>query len=143
MFRVPNNLGLSGYIGGACTLDSVLLRSHIPGLDLITSGPLPPNPAEFVGSWELATLLDELLGRYHFVLLDSPSCLAMVDALALAPRVDQVVLVVARGRASSEAIWSAREQLIAARARSIGVVVNRADPYDTTYAQHSRASVRT
>jgi polysaccharide biosynthesis transport protein len=142
MFDMPNRIGLSSYLNGQATLDRAAQWSHIPGLEVITSGPLPPNPGELVGSWELANCLDELVARRDVVLLDSPSLLAVADAQALAPLVDRVVLVVGRGQASAEAVRTAREQLIGARARSICVVVNRAEPEDGSYTYYSRASGR-
>jgi polysaccharide biosynthesis transport protein len=142
IFDLPNGVGLSSYINAQASLERVVQSSHVLGLEVITSGPLLPNPGERIGSREMANLLDELVGRYDVVLLDSPCLMAVVDAQALAPVVDRVVLVVGRGRASAEAVRTAREQLIGARAKSISVVVNRAEPEDRSYTHYSRASGR-
>ncbi|MBV9543281.1 MAG: hypothetical protein JOY61_02760 [Chloroflexi bacterium] len=88
----------------------------------------------------MRTCLDELLEHYDVALLDSPSLLAVVDALALVPVADRVLLVVRRAQASAEALWTAREQLLAARARAISVVLNRAAPEDRSYTYYTQAS---
>jgi capsular exopolysaccharide synthesis family protein len=140
IFGLPNEVGLSDLLSHEATLDRAVQASHVDGLRVITSGRLPPNPAELLGSCAMTAVLERLAGRFDAIVLDAPSLLAVADALTLAPAVDGVLLVVGRAQARAEAVRSARDELIRAQARSVGVVVNRAEP-DGRQGYYRRATV--
>ncbi|MBI4214154.1 MAG: CpsD/CapB family tyrosine-protein kinase [Chloroflexi bacterium] len=98
----------------------------IPGLRLLTSGPLPPNPAELLSLDRVDRILELLAQEADLVLLDSPPAAAVADASILASRVDGVVLVIDATRTRREQAQRAKEQLERVKARLLGVVVNRA-----------------
>lgn len=126
-FGLANKRGLSTVLRQEVALDEAIQDTEIPRLQVLTSGPLPPNPAELLGSSQMAGLIAQLKEQFDVVLLDAPALLAVTDAATLAPLADGVVLIVGRSRVRREAVQAARRQLENVKARLIGVVVNRAD----------------
>jgi Mrp family chromosome partitioning ATPase len=96
----------------------------LPGLRLLASGALPPQPYVLLGGARTAALLDELVQVADVVVLDSPP-LAVADAARLAAQVDGVLLVVRPGATDAEALLAAADQLERAGARMLGAVLNR------------------
>lgn len=127
IFDLPNEEGLSSVLRQEVPLNQAVRNTNFPGLQVLTSGPLPPNPAELLGSTQMTVLMKQLEQQFDMILLDSPALLAVTDAAVLAPAVDGVVLVVRRAQSRQEAVRSAHQQLINVKARSVGVVVNRAE----------------
>ncbi len=91
---------------------------------VITSGTLPPNPAELLGSHKMDHILDEIASRADVVIIDSPPSV-VADAQVLASKVDRVLLVVQPGKTHTDAARAMREQLLRAGAHLAGVVFNR------------------
>jgi capsular exopolysaccharide synthesis family protein len=136
--------GLATVIAGQDAVGDAVQQTVVPGLDVLPCGPLPPNPAELLTSPRLKELLDDLRGRYDFVLVDTPPLLAVTDPCAVAPRVDGVVLALRISKKSRPKAERAREILSTLGVKVLGVVVNGvtrgkgaarygADPYDYTY----------
>jgi Mrp family chromosome partitioning ATPase len=103
----------------------LLQQSPVSGLSVLTSGPLPPNPAELLGSARMRDLLNELLTLADMVVVDSPPTVALADAAILSTQVDGVLLVVEAGKTRREIARRAMEALRRVNARVIGVVLNR------------------
>jgi len=97
----------------------------VPGLRLVTSGPLPPNPAELLESEAARAVIQRLADSADIVFFDTPPCLVISDAAVLAPQVDHVLLVLHSGQTSARELRQAREALEAGRASILGVVLNR------------------
>ena len=127
IFNLPTEVGLSNLLRQEVTLTEVLQESHIPGVKVITSGPLPSNSAELLDSPQVVALMEQLKQQPALVLIDTPSVLAVPDAAVLAPLIDGVVLVVGRAQAHQEAVQAARYQLATVNAKLVGLVVNRSD----------------
>jgi len=127
VFELSNQIGLSNILRQEATLDEAVQQSKFPGLYVLTSGPLPPDPAVVLGSSQMDAVIEQMTQRFDRVFVDTPSLLAVADATVLAPLVDGVVLVVSRAQAPAEAVQAAYNQLADVGARSIGIVVNRAD----------------
>jgi polysaccharide biosynthesis transport protein len=94
------------------------------GLYVITTGPIPPNPAELMGSQKLQSILKWMKETTDIILVDTPPVLAVSDAVILAPSLDGVVLVVRPGKTRHGALKQAIEQLQLVNARILGVVLN-------------------
>jgi capsular exopolysaccharide synthesis family protein len=142
LFNLPNNEGLTtlflgrpaaagvsagGSSGGAAAsthMEPPLQRTALPTLFVLTSGPLPPNPAELLASARMDAVLDELTRRADIVLLDTPPVVAVTDASVLSSKVDGCLLVVGAGIAKRDLVRRAKAQLEAVHAKVIGVVVN-------------------
>lgn len=103
--------------------EQFLTQTGINGLAVMTSGPLPPNPAELLGSGRMERLLEHLAEQFDVVLIDTPPVLAVTDACVLAPKVDGVLGVVRSGKVEREKAVRAKEALTAVKANLLGVVL--------------------
>ena len=138
-FGLPNRSGLSDLLVRPLDeLDAAVQSTGVPGLKVVTSGPLPPNPAELLGSNKMAELLERLAGENDLVLVDTPPILSVTDAAALAPGVDGVILVAKPGATKVAALQQAVEQLQAVGARILGVVLNEVEPGSRRYGYYYR-----
>jgi capsular exopolysaccharide synthesis family protein len=116
--------GLASVIAGQAGLSEAVRETAVPGLSVLPCGPLPHNPAELLTSPRFKEVLDELRGRYDFVLIDTPPLLAVTDPSVVAPRVDGVLLTMRLSRQSGPQALRARDILATLDARVLGVVVN-------------------
>lgn len=119
---IPNNRGLSDVFRGQAEIKNVI-RPWKNNFAVITSGSLPPNPAELLASEKMTEILEKLKAYTDIVIIDSPPSL-VTDASLLAAKVDGVVLVVQPGRTEAEPARAMGEQLKRAGARVVGVVLN-------------------
>jgi len=124
-FDLSNTRGLTNYLSGEFPLDDVLQTyDKAPNLKLLTSGPIPPNPAELLGSDKMRDLLASLSERFAHIVVDSPPVISFTDASIISTFVDGVILVVHGGRSSRAVVRRARQQLTDVGARIFGVVLN-------------------
>mgnify|MGYP001473398824 CR=1 FL=1 len=123
-FQISNRFGLSSVISQQSTLQEVVQSTDIPNLDVITAGPIPPNPAEMLASKRMTDLMEELRTMYDIVLVDTPPLLAVTDAQIAATKSDGVVLVVDQGRVKRQFAQRAIQNLQNVNARILGVVLN-------------------
>lgn len=124
-FELTNVKGLTTWLSGERDLDG-LLQSYpkTPNLKILTSGPVPPNPAELLGSDEMRKLLNTLSERFAHIIIDSPPAISFTDASILSTMVDGVMLVVHGGRSSRAVVRRAKQQLLDVGAHIFGVVLN-------------------
>jgi capsular exopolysaccharide synthesis family protein len=134
-FRQPSSPGLSSYLAGDALLAAILLKTAVANLSVVVSGPIPPNPAELLGSRRMQEFLNTVSERFDIVILDSPPVLATSDACALAPHVDGVLLVVDAGRTQQVPLRRAKQRLEAVRGRIVGAVLNRFDAAANGYSR--------
>ncbi|HFD39635.1 MAG TPA: polysaccharide biosynthesis tyrosine autokinase [Anaerolineae bacterium] len=128
MFGLPNRKGLTTLlVAESGPLSSHLQKTSLSTLQLLTSGPIPPNPQELLGSQRMEDLLRVLERRADIVILDTPPCLVVADANVLASRTDGVLLVVDTGHTRRAAIYQAVEGLQNVNARILGAVLNMVD----------------
>jgi capsular exopolysaccharide synthesis family protein len=124
-FEVPNSKGLTTWLSGERVLDNLLQTSpRTANLKILTSGPVPPNPAELIGSEEMRRLLGQLSERFAHIIIDSPPAISFTDASILSTMVDGVMLVVHGGRSSRAVVRRAKQQLLDVGAHIFGVVLN-------------------
>ena len=98
LFGLPNNLGLTtALLDGDAGLANLLQATAIPGLSVLTTGPLPPNPAELLGSARMHELIDALAARCDMLIFDTPPVMALADAAVLGSQVDGVLMVFSAG----------------------------------------------
>jgi len=138
IFNKKNTMGLSSYLVGRVKFSQIVQKTHIPNLFLVSSGPIPPNPAELIDSEIMKNMLKKLLEIVDFVFIDSPPLIGIVDTILLAKYSDGVVLVNWAGKTKNELIEKAKKELDQFNIRTLGVVLNRADfkkttTYDYTY----------
>jgi capsular exopolysaccharide synthesis family protein len=129
---MPNQMGLSEVFRGQLDIRDVARYSKVKDLAVITSGSLPPNPAELLGSSRMQQIINRLEESASIVVIDSPP-FVVADATVLASKVDGVILVIQPGRTHAEAAKAMLTQLERADARVIGVVLNRVPRKGTSY----------
>lgn len=124
-FDVSNTVGLTNWLSGEKNVDALIQTyEKRPNLKLLTSGPVPPNPAELLGSDEMRKLLALLSQRFAHIIIDSPPAISFTDASILSTMVDGVVLIVHGGKSSRAVVRRARQQLLDVGANIFGVVLN-------------------
>jgi capsular exopolysaccharide synthesis family protein len=124
-FEIPNTQGLTNWLSGETDIDKLMQGyERQPNLKLLTSGPVPPNPAELLGSDEMRRLLGLLSEKFAHIIIDSPPAISFTDASILSTMVDGVVLVVHGGKSSRAVVRRAKQQLLDVGAHIFGVVLN-------------------
>ncbi|WP_218081036.1 GumC family protein [Anthocerotibacter panamensis] len=124
---LPNTQGLSTAIATGSPWQESVVKDHLPNLDLMTSGPLPPDPITLLDSARMNEILRECREAYDYVLLDTPPIVGIPDAQSIVSRVDASVLVLGVGISKRSLVARAMELLQAARASASGLVVNFLD----------------
>ena len=132
-FGVPNQTGISTVIVGKATLEEAIKRTDVPNLDVLTCGPVPPNPSELLHTDRFGVVLADCAKLYDRIILDSPPTSAVTDPAVLGNLADGVVLVIKAGETTRESAMHARRQLATAKARLFGVVVNAIDFSNPAY----------
>jgi protein-tyrosine kinase len=124
VFGLANDAGLTTMMMDDAALASPPLnQTKVDGLSVLTSGPLPPNPAEVMGSRRMEEIIAALAERADQVLFDTPPVVAVTDAAVLATKVDGVVLVVSAGRTRRDHARTAVQRLQQINARIVGAVL--------------------
>jgi capsular exopolysaccharide synthesis family protein len=124
IFKVKNINGLTNYLAADVDLKELIKQTQIPNLYLINSGPIPPNPAELLGSEKMAKLIENLKQSFNYILFDTPPILAVSDALVLGPMIDGMILIVWGEKTSREALKRAKEKLDMVKIKNLGAVIN-------------------
>ncbi len=124
-FGFENTKGLTNYLSGDKDTEN-LIRNYpdLPRLKVITSGPIPPNPAELLSSNEMRNLLQFLSGKFKHVIIDSPPAISFTDASILSTLVDGVILVAMANKSSIHLMRQFKQRVSAIGARIYGVVLN-------------------
>lgn len=126
-FRLDNLRGLSTILVGECTLEDAIANSDVDHLDLISCGPIPPNPAELLASNQMAKVLSDARKLYDIIILDTPPVLASADAQILTTIVDGTLLVIRSKYTKYDACKKAKELLETSNAKLLGVILNDVD----------------
>jgi capsular exopolysaccharide synthesis family protein len=127
MLEISSTPGLTDVLIGTATLDEVIRETETENLRIICAGAIPPNPTELLASNAFAHILEQLEARADLVMVDTPPCAPVTDPIIVAARMDAVLLVVNAGHTRKPVLSHALEMLGRARARVIGVVLNRVD----------------
>lgn len=124
-FRQTNTTGLTNVLTKQATLKEAVMPTEVDHLDVLTSGPIPPNPSELLDSKAMELFMEETRNQYDLIILDSPPVLAVTDAQILANRCDGTILVLSSGKTEVEQAERAKELLEKSSAKIIGTVLNR------------------
>lgn len=126
-FRLPNLEGLTNVLMGEKTLEEVVHRGmdESESLSILTSGPIPPNPAELLGSGKMKDFLAKVREEYDLVILDCPPVGLVTDAAILSTIVDGTILVLEAGVIEIETAQRAKELLMKVDANIIGTIINK------------------
>jgi len=125
IFDLKNDVGLTTMVVDDAAMESPPLRdTGVESLQLVSSGPLPPNPSELLGSRRMEEIIAALLERADVVLFDAPPVVAVTDAAVLATKVDGVLLVVNAGGTKRDYARVAKARLEKVNANLLGAVLN-------------------
>ncbi len=132
-FKLPNSLGIVNVIMNMELLHEVVHHDVTEGLDIITSGVIPPNPSELLGSRKFQRFIDEMRDQYDTIILDSPPLLAVTDAQVLTTLSDGTVVVAQHGVTKKDEISQAKDLLEKVKGNILGVVLSQIPPEDNGY----------
>ena len=122
-FRISNMLGLTDVLIGKEKVENVVSK-YDNNLDILTSGKIPPNPAEMLGSQNMMDLLEELKKKYDIIVLDTAPLQAVTDAQILSTKVDGTILVIRANKTKKDSVLLAKELLNKVGANILGIVFN-------------------
>ena len=128
LFGVPAEPGASDLLEGRASLKDVLRSTLLPGVDLITAGAEPDNPAELLGDTRMEQLIEELKRRYTWVLIDAPPVHPYTDSCVVTPMTEGALLVVRLGETPREMVSRAIENIEAAGGKVVGSFVTGQPP---------------
>lgn len=124
-FHLSNTLGLSNVLTRQETPEAVIRESEVsPNLHIMTSGPIPPNPAELLGSKTMDQFLAHITAQYEVVVFDAPPVLSVTDSQILANKCDGTVLVINTGETEKDNAVKAKELLDSSKANILGTIMN-------------------
>lgn len=123
-FALFNSVGLSTLLTRQSEYQHAIQDTPIVGLYILTSGPIPPNPAELLASQTMDTLLSELQEHFDMIIFDAPPLLSVSDAQLLANKCDGTLLIVHSGVVEKEEVLKAKAILTASKAKILGAVLN-------------------
>jgi succinoglycan biosynthesis transport protein ExoP len=136
LLRLESSPGISEVLVGRHAVEGVIKNTHVENLRVVTAGPIPPNPAELLGSHAFADAIESLEKLADVVVFDTPPCMPVTDPLIVASRMDGVVLVLHAGQTRKAGVKHAIELLRRARARVLGVVFNQVQARKGGYYYH-------
>ena len=129
IFNSDSKPGLTNVLVDNKKLSEVIKKAD--GIDAnlyyIPCGPIPPNPSELLGSDKMKTIIEELKQQADTIIFDSPPTIGFADSLVLANQLDGVVLLLSSGEVSRDAAKQAKSLLEKAKAKILGVVLNKVD----------------
>jgi capsular exopolysaccharide synthesis family protein len=140
-FELDNKTGLSSYLSGNIEFEGsngkLIKPTSISGLSVITSGHIPPNPAQLLFSARMKDLLDALYIMYNFVIIDAPPVMGMPDSVLLSRIVDGTILVVKAGETQRETLSATKKIFSDVNTSLLGVVLNGVKKQDLKYGYYS------
>ncbi|MEH7276263.1 CpsD/CapB family tyrosine-protein kinase [Neobacillus vireti] len=132
-FGVNNLFGFTTVLTKQATLANTVLETEEKDLFILTSGPIPPNPAELLSSKSMEQFMEEAIEQFDYILFDTPPLLAVADPQILANKVDGSILVVYSGKTEIDQVKKAKELLANAQSKLVGVVLNHKEMKDNDY----------
>jgi capsular exopolysaccharide synthesis family protein len=121
------NKGLTNILVEDFSINSMIQETGIDNVNLLTSGPIPPNPSELLSSQKMQVILDTLQTQADYVIIDAPPVIAVTDACVLASKVDGIALVIGAGMVRPEMAQKAKDLLQKAKGHILGVILNRVE----------------
>ena len=125
--------GVTHYLSGQNSLSEVLYKTNVKNLNVIFSGPVPPNPAELLGGDDFKNMIKELKRQYDYIVVDTPPLGSVIDAAIVAQSCDAAILVIAVNQVSYKFAQNVLDQLKKTNIRIIGSVLNKVDLDSNSY----------
>ena len=136
--------GLTQYLSGVEQLDDVRYSTNVKNMDLILSGPVPPNPAELLNNEKFTKLLETARNEYDYVIIDTPPIGQVIDPAIVAQQTDGVIFLISQANISYKYAQKQIEQMRKSGCRILGAVLNKVDPeekggyYGGYYGKYSK-----
>ncbi|MEN6304609.1 MAG: polysaccharide biosynthesis tyrosine autokinase [Armatimonadia bacterium] len=125
IFNLPSERGLTNVLVGETSLDEVILDTDVPGLRLVPTGPLPPNPAELLESQQMTRVIERAQELADVVFFDSPPAIVLTDAVVMSSKVERTILVAEAGAVTRDAFNEMYRLITNARGTVMGAVLNK------------------
>jgi capsular exopolysaccharide synthesis family protein len=141
IFGLIENAGLSSILSSDMSDSEVIAlvnKEPATGLNVLTAGPIPPNPAELLGSDQMRRLMTTLQANFNHVVVDSPPVSSFTDGVLISAMVDGVLLVVHGGKSSRHVVKRSRQLLLDVGAKIFGVVLNNVNLQSHDYYYYQR-----
>ncbi len=123
-FQLKNDIGLSNFLIGAASFDSIIQKTEFANLDLVTSGPIPPNPSELLLIGKIEEFLTQAKKIYDFIIIDTAPMAIVTDAYSMMPFVDHTVFVVRQNYTMRSFLTQLQENVDLGKVKSISVLFN-------------------
>ncbi|QBN19813.1 polysaccharide biosynthesis tyrosine autokinase [Flavobacterium nackdongense] len=123
-FNLTNEVGVVNYLIKQKTVDEIINPTHIPFLDVILSGPIPPNPAEMIMSDGMHDMIEELKKKYDYIILDTPPVGLVSDALELAQYCDVILYIVRQNFTKKEMITLLNNRVKRGELKNTSIILN-------------------
>ncbi|MFM7016496.1 MAG: GumC family protein [Bacteroidota bacterium] len=130
--EIKNSIGASNYLSGTAAFEDVVKVTKVNGLDFVSAGPIPPNPAELLSKKNLQELVDKAKTIYDFVIIDTPPLGVVSDALLIMPYSDVNLYIVRQGYSRIEFLKSLNELYEEGKFKNLSIVLNDSD-FSRTY----------
>ena len=124
IFSLKNKKGLSSAISKMSSVEECIQKDVMENLDVMTSGPVPPNPSELLASENMGTILEQLRQEYSMILIDTPPVNVVTDAMELAKYSSGIIMVLRYGRTTTEDIEDAIKKIEFAQMKMLGFIMN-------------------
>ncbi|PTL37913.1 CpsD/CapB family tyrosine-protein kinase [Alkalicoccus saliphilus] len=132
-FQVPNQIGFTNVVTGQALLSAAVFQTSIENVDVLPSGPIPPNPSELLGSKKMKAFMEDVSKKYDYVIFDAPPVNAVTDPQILSGLVDGTVLVIRSGKTEEEHAQKAVDSLKKVEANILGAVLNDRSMEESQY----------
>ncbi|MEI4801752.1 CpsD/CapB family tyrosine-protein kinase [Bacillus sp. NPDC077411] len=124
IFQLENTIGLTNVLSGEKVMEGAVKKTGIGRLHVLTSGPVPFNPAELLSSVVMETLIQKVMEQYDIILIDSPPILEVADTSILADRCDGALLVINYNHTMNEDAIEAKRILSFTKGKLVGAILN-------------------
>jgi capsular exopolysaccharide synthesis family protein len=124
-FEVSNHSGLSTTLVNDVSIEEVMKKTKVDGLDIITSGPIPPNPSELISRKKMEEIMDELKQLYDIIIVDSPPIVPVIDAQVISKFVNGTVIVTNVEHNDSRTLKEAKDLLVKTNTPLLGIILNQ------------------
>lgn len=135
-FKRNEKIGLTNVLIDSNSVEEAIVTTDIPGLSLMLSGPVPPNPSEMLGSNRMIALIEELKEEFDYILIDTPPIGVVTDAMMLSKETDGYILVVSIGQVEKKGMEQLVEMMNNAGAVILGTLINKVPVNNSRYRQY-------
>ena len=132
-FNLPNDKGLSSYLSNQNTKDEVIQKTEFENLDIILSGPIPPNPSELLSLEKMKDFIEELKKTYQHIIIDTPPIGLVTDGLVLMNHSDVNIYVVRQNFTTKDMLNNFNETILKNNVVNMNLIINDISNDKTSY----------